>query len=269
MIRRLLVPWRALIAVAAIAASASSARAEIYLRVTDTSSTNSVIFDVGTGASGTFSIAGGSMPVGNPGLANVTITGNWSNVTAALSQSLTMTATVNATAVTAGNSVGLSLTLFSSTSAVPAPPGSGIGVYSLPSLTGGSASLLSRMSGVSLDAGTGSFSLQTSANYYGYGSGTLFANTASASVDETNFAGAAGTTTRTAGIATLAPKFDIASIDSNVSVLGGQKVTFTSTAVVMPEPSGVAAVFAGLPCVGMLIGYARRLRGRPTPETAA
>jgi hypothetical protein len=83
----------------------------------------------------------------------------------------------------------------------------------------------------------------------------------SGAVTVTSTNSAPGSSSASTGVNVNSP-FTLETQGSLVKAAPGSTVSFTATAQVhgVPEPSGAIAALAGMPCVGLLLGFARRLR---------
>jgi hypothetical protein len=297
-VSRFLSPWKVLIAVVAIAASAPSAKADIFLEVVRQGVGGGTAFydltTAGATSSGTaLNITNGTNGAGlNMGAQTISVF--YAIPLTGSRQSLSMTATVNSD----GFGANYNFRLLSSSVTNPsgftqgqatapggvsftdAPSGSGgTGLFTSPGSVNSPSFLSSSLSGVTYSGNSG-FTLIATSGYYGYGTnntasnpgGGVFDNVGATIALVSTPGGVAGLSANGTPVAVgpRATSYDLASVDTTVSFNAGSTLTFTSTAALsLPEPSGVIAAFAGLPCVGMLLGYARRLRGRPAPEAAA
>jgi len=279
-----------LIAVVAIAASAPSAKADIFLAVTNAGSgpagghptayynltqagVGNTLGDVAVGGAGTYLISTAAGNAGNLG-ANfglATITVSFNTALDANARSLTL----NAKVFSDGSTGSYELSLFSSTvtgaftQGQTAAPGASTGLYSDPGSSTSTAFLTTSLSNVAY-AGTGAFALSATSTYTGYGTnatGPSGITDVGLNVNSNVVGPVKGSSI---ALGSRASTYDISSNDVQITLGANSTLVFHSTATLsLPEPSGVIAAFAGLPCVGMLLGYARRLRGRPAPETAA
>jgi len=70
------------------------------------------------------------------------------------------------------------------------------------------------------------------------------------------------TTTSSTALAGITTPYVLETSGQILHAKNGSSTTFTSTASVIgvPEPSGVIAALAGLPCMGLVLGFARRRR---------
>jgi hypothetical protein len=284
-----------LIAVVAIAASAAPAKADIYLAVSNQSAGGSTTYfnlshAPGAGAfTGTGSYTLSGTEIANLGLSGGNITVSYNNTTtnAGLAGSLSLGASVTSASGAAQTSlqfslfsnsqslVGFNLGTFSNP--VASPPlslTSGIGAYDTasvnPAFVNGKGVLSSSLTNVSFSGGF--FSLSASSTYLAHAAapGGAYLGQQTDSGIGVSALNTANKSSAGVVINNVAPRFDLESVEAIVSLDAGTTVNFTATAqIAMPEPSGVIAAMAGLPCVGMLLGYARRLRSRPTPEAAA
>jgi hypothetical protein len=282
---------KALVAVVAIAATASSARADIFLRIEtipqDPFTSSSVAYFDLTQA-GAINGTVGTVPGANTLLIN---NANFSGMTGTSSidvsygTSTTTTAqsiTLNAFLKSDGSSNNYKFNLFSSNFSAanggtfaqgsvsgPTPLNGVGGLYTAPGVTNDTSYLQTSLSNVTYTRAGGDtssiFEVTASSTYAGYnGSNNTITTTKTDSGIQVN-----SNTTSATGTTLLVgprdPRYDISSNEVNVKLGLNSNLEFHSTATLMlPEPSGVAAAFAGLPCVGFLLGFARRLR-RPAP----
>jgi hypothetical protein len=226
--RRLLSPAKLLIAAIAICAAAPSAKADLFLEISDSTHAPTLV-DLGpTGGTGTKTFDG------------YTIT----YTASASSNSLTLDASVKNVSNT---SSALSLNLFSS--------GTTGGYYS--ALPG--ALTLSSTLDVKSISGTNSASTSELGGYTPYGGST----SSTSLVTSTN---STGSVTGLPTPVTGGTSFDLSTGDMVSNATGGALKTgatghfVATTTVALPEPTGIAAALAGLPCLGMVLGFARRRR---------
>jgi hypothetical protein len=260
-----------LIALAAIGVSTTSAKADIWLAISVGSSPSIVTetVDLGSGSptSGTFSQTyqgysfsgafGATTSAGNP-----------------LPQTLTLSNLIisNSGSGIGGGQVPIAVTLFSSTTTgtVGSPSGSlvlpGAATSGLYNAQAGPGILSATLTVSSNTAGT---DVSDYGQYYGYSGGSLASSPATSVMLLSTAPGGGGSlnytgTQSTAKVITLLANYDLASDSATIGGVGaGKEVTLTATATVsLPEPSGVIAAFAGMPCMVGLLGFARRLRGR-------
>jgi hypothetical protein len=247
-VSRFLSPWKVLIAVVAIAASAPSARADVFLTVLDVNSNTTKTYDLG--ANGTGNSDANMLNISSD-FAGYTIHVSYSQFISSTRASLTLNADVT------GTNGDFRFTLSSSNTA-------STGYFQTGPTVGGGLLQTTLV----VDPGlTGSgVSVNTHSGYTAFSGGSPLGQVTDGTIGLSGSGSKAGTAV---GI-TFKPSYDLSSV--TVDARTGDTpstVSFHATAAVaLPEPSGVIAAFAGLPCVGMLLGYARRLRGRPAPETA-
>jgi len=258
-VRKLLTPWRVLIAAVAICATAPPAKAELYLTITDQSAGGQrTTIDVN------------KTPSGKDTFDGYTFTYSVSSTQSATKDSISLTASLTANQdATAGN---FKFTLFSSTAkdlaSLPSSPTTGffapLGTTGTPLVLSTSLSTTQMSSTFGSVASTGSYrGFGTPGTVAGVQSETNSTLTATSSGDQstsTMFQQAAGTTS-----------FNLKNSTVEVNSSGkGTSVQFTSTTTIaLPEPSGVAAAMAGLPCLGLLVGFVRRRRPAVDPTAAA
>lgn len=271
-VRKLFSPWKALIAAVAFCATTSAAKADLYLQITDvTGQVGPVIVDLGaSGGSGTttaFSSEGFTI--------KYTATESYGN-----SANLTLSASTINTGVTSGNSTSYSAGAFkfqlvssTTTGAVSSLPTNATSGFFSPALTGSGqqVGLYSTLSTTDFVNGS---KVTANSSYTGYNGSTaggiqsvtpggsysasLTSGNSSTTGSVYNFNQAAGTTS-----------FDLSSVSVDVHSGGSAgTVSFKASAIAMPEPSGIAAALAGLPCLGLVVGYARRRRASVSPVPA-
>lgn len=256
---RMLTPWKALIAVVAIFATTQSAKADLYLTITEATNPGNTI-TVNTSSSNHTTLSG--------------YTFDYTATTSPLTGPTGRQVSLDATVTSNGTFRLFNLTLFSSTSngLTPAdtPATATSGLFSAIGSSGTPLYLSSSLD-VQAISGSGS-SVSTSAAYDGYGGGIrlqhqdqaapLFGtSTGSQNSGKTAFNQAPGTTS-----------FNLSSMSIDVQNTGaaGSQIHFISTATVaLPEPSGVAAAVAGLPFMGLLVGLMRRRRALAEAVNAA
>jgi len=251
-VRKLFTPWKALIAAVAICVSAAPARADLYLQVIDTTNDVSNQYHIsGTGGSGTTSsdFAGFSVDYV---VSSATTNG----------ASLKLNATVNATEATnikfvllSSSGTGAAPTANATTGFFTTPlagDGQQLGLYSTVKT---SATDWVSGSKISSYAGYTAYNGSTAGGIYSTPTNNAYKNTytvtdSTAGSSKTSsvyqFNQANGTTS-----------FDLSSISTDLQV-GAGKVGFEAQAIAVPEPTGVLAALAGLPCLGLLVGFARR-----------
>lgn len=263
-VRKILTPWRALIATVVICATAPPARADLFLTITNNNGPGSTTIDLGnSGGSGTTTVAGYSFAY------DVTSSPNTaSNHSASIGLDLTVTSTKTGT----GN---FTVDLFSATNS-SGNTSSGVFTPGVGS-TGSSLQLTNSSSIKSLTASSGS--LTTSGDYTAY-NGNTTGGIDSETTGTTSFSNTKGQTSTGTSNASFSQvsgtsSFDLSADSSTVSITGKGKIEVTSKTTVttnvatVPEPSGVAAAMAGLPCLGLLVGFARRRRLQVNPVSAA
>jgi hypothetical protein len=256
--KRILTPWKVLIAMVAICASTTSARADVWLGVTDVSQSpvNTTYYDLTTtNGSGGLNVTNYA---GQGQFNLVGLTGTLSHANGKLPETLTLSGSVAGTG--SGNDT-LSLNVFTSTSTSGTP----ILPWSGALKDGGTAGDTGYMtSSLKVTAGDPGVTVSSFGTYY-------YNPTGSVSTIAVDTKGSSGGTLTSGVVAVpnLSKFYDLAGTTTELSKLGsGKTLHFTaSTTVALPEPSGVIAAFAGMPFMAGLLGFARRLRGRA--ETAA
>jgi len=104
---------------------------------------------------------------------------------------------------------------------------------------------------------TGSFaSASNKGTYTGYGAN------AGSYTDSGEIVGSGSSPETPMSIPALASTFDLAALTTSIDKVTGDTSLVATATVALPEPSGVAAAFAGIPCFAGLLGFARRLRNR-------
>lgn len=263
--RNILTPLGALIAIVAICATAPPARADLFLTITDQKSPNgTTTIDVTKNASGTATVDSYSFAYSVSSAATKT------------SESVSLTATVSPASSSSTPKANFELTLFSSTatsvSDIAASPKSGL--FSPLGTTGSNLTLTNTSSIGSVTAKSASLSSQ--AGYTAY-NGNTAGGIQTKMTSKATLSGGAGSTGSQSSVLDFNQKKNTSSYDiSGMAVVvkqgaGGGSFTFTNTAKIalLPEPSGVAAALAGLPCLGLLVGVVRRRRLQANPVSAA
>lgn len=238
---RLSKPCAALIAVVAIAATAQPAKADLYLTITD-QFTGQVV---------------GSQTLTSSSMSGQVVFEGWTfdysgTVTdTATKKAITLDASVTGDGTLRVWNIKLSTDMSSGT---PTSPGMFAG-FTGPGA--GQLELSSSLTTTSVPAGS---SVSTSGAFYGFnGTSNQVVNGSGVSLSTVDTK--AGPTTYFQNMST---SFDLTSISIDVQNVGpaGSTVSFVSTtAVALPEPSGVVAAFAGLPCMGLLVRLVRRRSG--------
>jgi hypothetical protein len=249
-VRRLFSPWKVLLAAFAICATAAPARADLYLKITDTSdpsNTPTTYHITGTGTT-----------------TNTDFDGFTIKYSAATTQSAGhATLSLTASVINTGGSIGsfrFELLTSSSTGSTPASnPTSG---YFSGSVVGDGEhiKLFSTLSTTDFVSGS---KVTANSSYTGYDGSTAGGiqtvtpgSSDKVSVTSGNSSATGGVTSFTQANGTTS--FDLSSISTDVQSSGKGTVSFVATTVAMPEPSGTVAALAGLPCLGLLVGFARR-----------
>jgi len=254
--RRILSQWKVLVAAFAICAAAPSARADLTLNVAAVGGNGphtALLTGIGQAdgsKSGTFNLGAGYF-------LDYTISQTYDPSSPA-SQEIAYTAVLRpATSATSPVPLFVNYTLTSSGFTQPAPLGPAtLTTYVEADLTSSSASATGSISAVSqLNAPVGPVTTLAYAT----------ADPAGMSGPNYHFFGSDSTDT---GV-TLTPGYTLSSISGTMQSSGSTGTFRVVSTVALPEPSGVVAAFAGLPCMGALLGFARRYRRRSTNESAA
>jgi len=261
-VRRLLTPWKVLIAAVVICSSASPAKADLFLDVFDNNAPkHSIEVDVTT------------HPTGTTAVFPYTFSYSVSSVNTASEQQVSMSVTIapKSGLTTAPPAADFTIKLFSSTASsiggTPNQPKSG---FFSPIGTAGTALTLTSTTSIdSLTASSGS--VQGNAKYVGYDGSTKggIQTVSTASQTQTGTGSTTNQSSFTEKSGTTSD--DLSAIAVHVKKAAGSgDLKFTTTATLaMPEPSGVAAAMAGLPCLGLLVGLVRRRRVQLNPVQAA
>jgi hypothetical protein len=266
---------RALIAVVAIGFAAPSVRADLYLSVTQIG-VGTTYYDLSNGMatnSGTSEAAfqgwtlsaTGTMPAG-PGSQSVVLSATLKSLVSPTSAPGSFQ--FNLSSSTYSNHASsvdhlVESATYAAVFAAPSPATNSTGVFSNPS--SGKGYLSSSLVVGKLPDLTDSTILFASnqAQYTGYGPPQTVTDLGE------HLSGMGTANSTPVLISSLSPKFDLSDLTTDIQATSGSQVSFVSTATVaLPEPSGVAAAFAGLPCMGMLLGFARRFRSRVASAAA-
>lgn len=261
-VRKLFRPWKVLIAAVAICVSAAPARADLYLQVIDQS----------TGIDNQYHISG----TGGSGTTGTDFTGFTVNYVVSSDTtsgaSLKLNATVDATAAKS-----LKFVLLSSSGTGSTPTANPTtGYFTTPLANDGQQlGLYSTVKTSATDWVSGS-SINTYAGYTAY-DGSTAGGIYSTPTDNAYKSGYSASLSSANGSATSnvylfnqtngTTSFDLRSISTELQV-GAGKVGFEAQAIAVPEPTGVLAALAGLPCLGLLVGFARRRRALATAASA-
>jgi hypothetical protein len=269
-VRKFFSPWKALIAAVAFCATTSAAKADLYLQITDvTGQAGPAIVDLGasggTGTTSAFSSEGFTI--------KYTASESYGN-----NASLTLSASVINTGMTSGNSTVYSAGAFkfqlvssTTTGAVSSLPTSATSGFFSPALVGSGQQigLYSTLSTTDFVSGS---KVTANSSYTGYNGSTAGGIQSITPGGSYSTSLNSGNSSSTGGIykfnqAAGTTSFDLSSVSVDVQSGGGSAgtVSFKASAIAMPEPSGIAAALAGLPCLGLLVGYARRRRVSVSP----
>jgi hypothetical protein len=262
-VRNLFTPWRVLIATVVICAAAQPARADLFLSIMNDNGPGSKTIDLTTsGLTGTTSVGGYTFGY------TASSTSSASGATIDLSK-LTVTSPSTATSSTTGK---FDVSLYTATNSSGSTSS---GVFTTPVTSTGGNIMLTNTSTISTPSGvTGS--LSSSGSYTAYNGTTVGGidtePTGTSSTSIANKHGGSGSLTNVANYPQVSgtSSYDLTS-SATVSITGKGTGTFSNKTTVsaLPEPSGVAAMMAGLPCLGLLAGFARRRRLEANPVSAA
>lgn len=259
-VRKFFSPCKALIAAVAFCATTSAAKADLYLQITDvTGQAGPALVDLGasggTGTTSAFSSEGYTI--------KYTASESYGN--------LTLSASVINTGMTSGNSTIYSAGAFkfqlvssTTTGAVSSLPTSATSGFFSPAIVG-SGEQIGLYSTLSTTAFVSGSKVTANSSYTGYNGSTAGGiqsitpgGSYSTSLNSGNSSSTGQVYKFNQGTGTTS--FDLSSVSVDVQSGGGSAgtVSFKASAIAMPEPSGIAAALAGLPCLGLLVGYARR-----------
>lgn len=258
-VRKLFTAGKALVAAIAICATAGSAKADLYLDVIDqfNQTSKSYALDIGSGANG--SKTSSTSSDFNGFSVNYTVSSSQVGNRAVLS----LDATVNATQLSSIRFV-LRSNVGQSSSPVSNPTD---GLYSPVAANGGAVFLFSTLTASGLASGD---RITTYAGYTAYDGSTpggIYTTPgAGMSPADQNYRAQYSASLNSNGSKTSnlfaftqqagTTSFDLSSISTDLQTAG--TVSFRAQAIAVPETSGVVTALAGLPCLGMLVGFARR-----------
>lgn len=220
---RRFVTWgKALIAVVAIGAAASPAKADLTL-----------YFQEGNSYQGSFTVQNGSTGSINIGDFTGTYSVTASNTSAGVVQTLNIFNLKNNSSSAATFIANLQGTNYNT-------------------FAGGSA-VLQAFTNVTSSTGASGSSVTDDSQYNGGTSDTQ----ATVNLSGSTTTGSASSSTT---IGTVGSNYYLRAYNTNANVTGGGTISYSVTAAIVPEPSGIVAAMAGLPCVGALLGFVRRRR---------
>lgn len=233
---------KVLIAAVAICAAAPSAKADLAtLNLTSEGSTTTATFNLSAGPG-----SGANVQVGDFTI-SYKVTEQFVNGTESLS--------FQVTSVTKGNSTqtGAGTLIYSLTDSSVSNPASGTGT------------LVNSLSSGSFGGAGANQKVTANASY------SDFVNGSSPSPSPLSFTGgSSGSSTSHSAISSINTPYTLQTSGALTNVKNGSSGSFTATASVVdaPEPSAVIAALAGLPCMGLLVGFARRRRALEQAATA-
>ena len=229
---RFVIWGKALIAVMAIGLAASSAKADL-----------AVTFQDVTSGGTTYTQSIGGLSNGSTGAISVgdftgTYTVHYTDVNGYQAVSLDITATNN-------SSTSSDLRSIVSNGSVTTPS----------SIVGTSATLgaFVNVTGSTQTAG----SMVTEEATYIPGTGSSVSTSTGVMLSAGSETGSASSST---SIPSLASSYELDGFNVDYSANGRSTISYSAGAFVAPEPSGIAAAMAGLPCMGALLGFVRRRR---------
>jgi hypothetical protein len=255
--RRFFNPWKVLIAAVAICASAAPARADLNLTITDSNGTTELSKAVSNGSTGTVQFSG--FDITYTVIDKSTATGTKSAPTITSDLGVTFTVTTAATpSGTATTSDSFKWNLSGTDLKAPAGSTGSATIESLLNVASDSFGNTNKADTLKLNNLRGKFTSDGN-------------STTSNSVNWTNTQGPGNYNANTSSV-TMGSTYKLSDQGAFVyKVKGGtgtkssSSITFTSTTRVVaavPEPSGLLAAAAGLPCLGMLVGFVRLRRSR-------
>jgi len=261
--RKFVTPWKVLIAVVAICATAPPVKADLTLSFTDKDgkaftdqSSSATTYSVSNGSTGTVNFDGLTI--------KYTVTDAYSSATA--THSLAVKFDVTTPSQTSGN-VKKDDFLWTLSGTNYTAPGNGPATLQA----------LLKVDSSSLGTSNANDYLQLRNIRAEYDSGSTTKKTTKIDWDSTQ-SNPYGEYTSNKKNITVNPPYSLAALGGEFVRTKGSShgtdsstISFTATAQVIgvPEPSGVAMALAGLPCLGLVVGFARR-RGVPlNPVNAA
>jgi hypothetical protein len=243
---RIPVLGKVLIAVAAICASTQSARADLYLTVSELQGitvVNTQSYDI----SGT----SGSGNTGNT-FGGFTISYSVSQPSTFNSQSVLLTSTISSSgSATAAFSMSLSSTIGGS------PTNATTGLFTAPGSAGAHLGLSSSLTEISSSGFTGSITNQAGFTSY---NGTVVGGVQTVTDSGETLTGVGTASTNPTQLTQVGSTFNLSAMTVEIgTVTAGSSTSFSAEATVaLPEPSGMIAAMAGLPCMGLLLGMVHR-----------
>jgi len=253
----------ALIAFAAMCFAAPSAKAELDLTIENND--NGKTYNLGpvtlaNNYSLTSTSGAGAGGAGFSNASSVFINGSSLQFTVTQVQTGNSNALVITGGLTAGTSASDNFTFKLTSTSTTSTPGAFTSL-------GNGTNFLASIS--TLNSGPTGSQVTTTSDYIGYTSGSVATDEFPGGVSAQQSGGNGTTTTVASFNNTGNATYDLSSIAADVSGLANSTISFqTTTMVFVPEPAGVVASAAGLPCVLTVLGLVRRRRSASVPTVA-